>query len=1095
MQLLAATLTHTRFEASNTSADEVVFLRVLKLMEGMISGPGGDLLSDESMCQIMETALRLCCEARITQLLQRSAEMSMVSMCQVVFERLKHLEIEAGDEPGALEEDTKDDMDTVTMQPSVNGGAELDETVDANTNGDPKSMSTERLSLPEVDEKAAEELNSSSVDLSSNDAEEPSIKPYSLPSIKELFRTLVELLDPHDLHYTDTMRVMALRIVDVALEVAGPSIANHPSLASLAKDTLCRHLFQLVRSENMAILNESLRVAGTLLTTCRSVLKLQQELFLSYTIACLFPKVDIPQEPGIDPRLYEGVPQSPSLVKPAPSQQGGGSGRATPVPVKDRQRLGLEGGLRKPDAREAMVESVGALVRMPSFMAELFVNYDCDIDRSDLCSDMVGLMSRNAFPDSATWSTTNVPPLCLDALLGYVQSIADRLDDEPVTEGLPDVEMLRKQRTLKVTIIRGASKFNDNPKAGIAFLASQGVIKNPDDPKQIADFVKGTSRIDKKILGEFLSKKQNESILSAFMNTFDFTGQRVDEALRQLLHTFRLPGESQLIERIVTEFAGKYCANGNPEGIADKDAVYVLTYAIIMLNTDQHNPNLKSNKRMAVEDFARNLRGVNGGQDFAPEYLGDIFDAIKTREIILPEEHNNKHAYDHAWTELLVKVQSEPDLILCSTNVFDADMFAATWRPVVATLSYVFVSASDDAVFQRVIAGFDQCAQIAAKYGLSSCLDQIIYCLSSISTLAPDVPPNTSLNTEVQVNDKSVMVSETAVRFGRDDRAQLATVVLFRVLAENEATVRDGWDHIVHIMLNLFINSLIPSNFSAIQHAFEVPAIPLQSPAQVINQNERQNEGGLFSALSSYVSSFANDEPPEPSEQEIENTLCAVDCIKACAIEEIFARMSQLPTEALRSVLDSLLMHLPEDSSPRVIVVKPEMPQSPARPHPRRLNAPVYDPKLVFVLELATLLAIRDDSTVRELGKDVADALHSVIRSASSVHYVVISRVVYYLLNLLKASEVWLPSCSLFTIQLTIARTTTSSKCLSYSIPSPPSSKTFSTNPPFLYSKACTSVSRTAPACDPKCRHPPTSGPYSANSTASPKPQRSSFAS
>ena len=95
-----------------------------------------------------------------------------------------------------------------------------------------------------------------------------------------------------------------------------------------------------------------------------------------------------------------------------------------------------------------MVESVGGLVRIPSFMAELFVNYDCEIDRSDLCTDMVGLLSRNAFPDSATWSTTNVPPLCLDSLLGYVQFIAERLDDTPVTVGLPEVKALQDERLI-----------------------------------------------------------------------------------------------------------------------------------------------------------------------------------------------------------------------------------------------------------------------------------------------------------------------------------------------------------------------------------------------------------------------------------------------------------------------------------------------------------------------------------------------------------------------------------------------------------------------------------------------------------------------
>ncbi|TKA61964.1 hypothetical protein B0A49_11311, partial [Cryomyces minteri] len=652
MQLLSSAITHCRFEASDTAQDEVVLLRILRLMEDIVVGPSGEILGDASVCELMETGLSMCCQGRLSELLRRNAEHAMVKMCQSIFQRLKYLEVEAGEEPGALEEKTKDDMDGVKMDPSSMNGNNISPL--GGKNHDSRSSLNLEV-LPAGEERPSLHLNGSQIDLSrtSDSDNAPEIKPYSLPSIRELFRVLVDLLDPHDHRHTDAMRVIALRIVDVAFEVAGPSIATHPSLSTLAKDTLCRHLFQLVRSENIAILHESLRVAGTLLATCRGVLKLQQELFLSYLVACLHPRVEIPQEPGINPALYDGVPQAPRLVKPAPSQVS--SGRSTPVPVKDRRGLGLEGGSRKPDAREAMVESVGALVRIPSFMVELFVNYDCETDRSDLCVDMVGLLSRNAFPDSATWSTTNVPPLCLDALLGYVQLIADRLEDEPKIAGFPSREYLKEQRARKRVIIRGATKFNENPRAGIAFLASEGIIEDPNDPRSVTKFLKGTTRIDKKVLGEYISKKSNESILSSFMDQFDFTGQRVDEALRQLLNAFRLPGESQLIERIVTEFAEKYCASTTPEGIADKDAVYVLTYAIIMLNTDQHNPNLKGQNRMDFIAFSRNLRGVNGGKDFDPEYLQAIFDSIKTCEIILPEEHDNKHAYDHAWKELLVK--------------------------------------------------------------------------------------------------------------------------------------------------------------------------------------------------------------------------------------------------------------------------------------------------------------------------------------------------------------------------------------------------------------------------------------------------------
>ncbi|KAI9736372.1 MAG: GDP/GTP exchange factor for ARF [Claussenomyces sp. TS43310] len=1001
MQSLSAAITHCRFEASDSAADEIVLLRILKLMEDMLQGPGGHLLSDESVCEMMETGLSMCCQSRLSELLRRSAEISMIKMCQVIFERLKYLEVEAGETVGALDEQTKEDMGAVKMDPSANGNDAVTSSLATPKPGLARTSSSFDASRTTSSQDAAAGSNGLDVEAipSSEGPDEAEIKPYSLPSIRELFRVLVDLLDPHDRQHADAMRVMALRIIDVALEVAGPSISKHPSLALLAEDRLCRHLFQLVRSDNPAILHESLIVAGTLLATCRSILKLQQELFLSYMVACLHPRVEIPREAGIDPSLYADVPQAPKLVKPPPSQTS--SGRSTPVPVKDRQKLGMEGGSRKPDAREAMVESVGALARIPSFMVELYVNYDCEVDRSDLCEDMVGLLSRNAIPDSATWSTTSVPPLCLDALLGYVQFIADRLDDAPKTVGYPDCAKLREQRRRKKIIIKGTAKFNESPKVGLAYLASQSIIDDLHNPRSVAKFLQGTTRVSKKVLGEFIAKRGNEQMLEAFLDCFDFTGQRVDEALRDLLESFRLPGESALIERIVTSFAEKYCAHSTPEEVADKDSVYVLTYAIIMLNTDQHNPNLKSQNRMVYADFARNLRGVNGGQDFAPQYLQDIYDSIKSNEIILPDEHDNKHAFDYAWKELLLKTESVGQLIICDTNVYDADMFAATWRPVVATLSYVFMSASDEAVFNRVTAGFGQCAQIAAKYGLTDALDQIVYSLSCISTIATELPSSTALNTEVQVEDKSVMVSELAVKLGRDFKAQLATVILFRVVNGSEALLAGSWTYIVRVWLNLFVNSLIPVFYPTSFHGMDLPPIPIQNPSQVIDRASKATEAGLFSAFTSYISSYAADDPPEPSDEEIESTLCTVDCINACRMDKVFANVMQMPLNSLQPLVKALLLHLPEDSSAAIIVVKSDGGQVETATGQKNSVGP--EPATIYLLELCTVLALRDAETVANLGGDVSGALQNIMRDAPSHHPTTVSRAVYYLLNLLHA--------------------------------------------------------------------------------------------
>ena len=231
-------------------------------------------------------------------------------------------------------------------------------------------------------------------------------------------------------------------------------------------------------------------------------------------------------------------------------------------------------------------------------------------------------------------------------------------------------------------------------------------------------------------------------------------------------------------------------------------------------------------------------------------------------------------------------------------------------------------------------------------------------------------------------------------------------------------------------MLNLFVNSLIPPYFLSFQKTLALPPIPLQSPAQVIDRADRPTDTGIFSALTSYVSSFANDEPPEPSDQEIEYTLCTVDTVKECHFEDILSNISQLPVESLKSLLLSLLEQIPEDTSPRVIVVKPELPPASPRPNGNKakFNRPVYDPSLVFVLELATVLALRDEETVQELAKDVTDALQTVIRDAAKLHPVVIARSVYYLLSLLKASNVRSSLSSDYLLALTEDRISISSE-------------------------------------------------------------------
>lgn len=106
--------------------------------------------------------------------------------------------------------------------------------------------------------------------------------------------------------------------------------------------------------------------------------------------------------------------------------------------------------------------------------------------------------------------------------------------------------------------------------------------------------------------------------------------------------------------------------------------------------------------------------------------------------------------------------------------------------------------------------------------------------------------------------------------------------------------------------------------------------------------------------------------------------------------------------------MQALLEELPEDSGSAVITIKTDTP----RPAPEvrqpgpTASALKYEPAMVYILELSTVLVVRDEETVEALGKEVAEALQGIIRNAGQYHHILVSRAVYYIFRLLVASYV-----------------------------------------------------------------------------------------
>ena len=337
----------------------------------------------------------------------------------------------------------------------------------------------------------------------------------------------------------------------------------------------------------------------------------------------------------------------------------------------------------------------------PTTLAEIFLNYDCDLSAVDLFHRIINTLSKVSrtteadSPDSnSTMSLisgsggarmervrTEHRELRLNAMRALRQVLAslnasivepmqihEALDEKVNNENeskqrKSPLKSLKFQENglsegkVKKTIVQIYDskkkrreedseivlRFNQKPKAGIAYAVKCGHIDGS-DPNDVARFLlKNKDRFEKTQIGEYLGREPDYEkgfsikVLHAYVNLMDFDGLAFDKSIRYYLSGFRLPGEAQKIDRIMEKFAERY-SEQNPNAFPSADVAFILSFSIIMLNTDLHNPSIKEEKKMTKEGFIRNNRGISDGQDLPEEMLTDIFDRIKGNQISLKED-------------------------------------------------------------------------------------------------------------------------------------------------------------------------------------------------------------------------------------------------------------------------------------------------------------------------------------------------------------------------------------------------------------------------------------------------------------------------
>jgi hypothetical protein len=138
------------------------------------------------------------------------------------------------------------------------------------------------------------------------------------------------------------------------------------------------------------------------------------------------------------------------------------------------------------------------------------------------------------------------------------------------------------------------------------------------------------------------------------VNILDFSHLDIDICLRLLLMKFRLPGEAQKIDRVTEKFAEHYWEQNKDKLFKQKDAVYLLAFAIIMLNTAEHNPQVKV--KMGKEGFVNQTKYiVNGTVGIPQEFCEELYDRILGDRIVPFEFTLYPRSIRRSWLYLLVK--------------------------------------------------------------------------------------------------------------------------------------------------------------------------------------------------------------------------------------------------------------------------------------------------------------------------------------------------------------------------------------------------------------------------------------------------------
>ncbi|KAF1318567.1 Arf guanine-nucleotide exchange factor gnom-like, partial [Globisporangium splendens] len=510
-------------------------------------------------------------------------------------------------------------------------------------------------------------------------------------------------------------------------------ITQVPSLMLFIKDDLCSGLLRFCRlgaSSDTKIPVLCLEIIRLLWSKLRSVLKMQMEAIfngmfghtLHWTIANL--DVTSPNFPSVASSKQNSATRTGGVASDGKSRQS--------VEAANEEFTGEMISTSRLFATSFEIfDCLVDLLSEATLLPDLYVNYDCDGNRSDLTQNIFELLSqvvqhshnacRKTREEGHFLWAQGIGELALRGLFnalyvvylrtqhkqpkphsssqqpsGVSISSEDDSNDDALLEenptsprdsvGYATAEALHKKRQRKKFFQHGIQEFNRKPIAGIKYLQQNTFLPTPLDSKSLAAFMRSLPPgLNKNAVGMYLGAMGKDvkefekaeiheadtmdfhrDVLADFVKSFNFEGENIVAALRMFLASFRLPGEAQQIDRILNTFSLQVYEQCRDRFLmVSADVAYLLSFSLIMLNTDLHNPNIRPEKKMKLEDFIKNNKNygkeVSNGRDLPDDFLTELYYTIANGEIKTFED-GGKHGEvtNDRWKDLLNQAENDP---------------------------------------------------------------------------------------------------------------------------------------------------------------------------------------------------------------------------------------------------------------------------------------------------------------------------------------------------------------------------------------------------------------------------------------------------